>query len=112
MINTRRITRKSDDSLHLSKEPKAQGENLNNLKVFKQGKLMLTLDKNRVYPDDPGADTPAMVSYADKYFASYNCAVNEEVLLGDEGDYQLSDRQVTWLANLDDELTEFLYPRG
>lgn len=81
------------------------------LKEYKQGNLCLVLDRNRVVPNDPGADTPAMVYYTGKYqaCATYWCAVGEgelEIFRG--GFHKLTQKQINWLDSLSDKLEEFL----
>ena len=80
-----------------------------NTKTFRKGKLTLTADKRQVFPDDPGNGTPLMVDYDGKYYASYNCAVNEGYLhSGDNGDKRLSDKQIEWLSSVEAEAEAFL----
>ena len=77
-------------------------------KEFKHGNLKVELDRNEVYPDDPGAGAPAIVSVANgKFSATYWCAINEGELELDG--YQLSDKQLVWLYSLENEINEFLY---
>lgn len=77
-------------------------------KEIKKGNLRLLLDRNEVYPDDPGAGAPAIVLTANgKYCATYWCAINEGEL--ELGGYQLSDKQLDWLYSLEDEINDFLY---
>ena len=83
-------------------------------KVFRRGNLRVELDRDEVYPDDPGAGCPAYVvweSGKQHFSASYNCAVNEEELSNDRhGDcYKtLTDKQCEWLDSLGDKIDEFL----
>lgn len=77
-------------------------------KEFNFGNLKVELDKSEVYPDDPGAGAPAIVSVADgKFSATYWCAINEGELELDG--YQLSKRQLDWLYRIEDEINDFLY---
>tara|TARA_R100000458_G_scaffold15199_1_gene12939 strand:- start:850 stop:1095 length:246 start_codon:yes stop_codon:yes gene_type:complete len=77
-------------------------------KEYSFGNLKVELDRNEVYPDDPGAGAPAIVSVANgKFVATYWCAINEGEL--ELGAYQLSDKQLDWLYSLEDEINEFLY---
>lgn len=79
--------------------------------------LRVICDRKRVVPNDPGADTPAMVYYKCRDYeanSTYWCAMGEsqlEITSGKDkyGSHQLSQNQCDWLASLDTELTEFLY---
>ena len=87
------------------------------IKIWQNHNLKVVLDRKKVVPNDPGADTPAMVYYKSaKYEASatYWCAVGEcqlEITTGRDkyGSHNLTSKQVEWLDSLDAELTEFLY---
>ncbi len=86
-------------------------------KIWEYRGLRVVLDRQRVVPDDPGADTPAMVYYKCRQFeasSTYWCAMGEsalEITSGKNkyGQFELSQNQCDWLASLDPELTEFLY---
>jgi hypothetical protein len=87
-------------------------------KIWENGHLQVVLDRKRVVPNDPGADTPAMVYYkGSKYEASstYWCAIGESELeitaprKYEYGRHKLTQNQCEWLDSLDPELTEFLY---
>ena len=83
-------------------------------KIFKKGNLQVVCDRKRVVPNDPGADTPAIVYFYGKYKASatYWCAVGEgelEITGRPHGFHKLTEKQVEWLSDLDSEITEFLY---
>lgn len=83
-------------------------------KSYKNGNLVLDLDKSQVFPDDPGNGTPAMVRLIHRgkelARASYWAAVNEEQLRRDDDSmHRITPRQLEWLESLDAELTEFLY---
>lgn len=79
--------------------------------------LSVICDRKRVVPNDPGADTPAMVYYKRwgmEASAPYWCAIGEaalEITRGKNkyGSHKLTDNQVEWLESLDAELTGFLY---
>lgn len=72
------------------------------------GGLRLVLDTTQVFPDDPGAGTPAMV-YLSKPHASatFWCAVDT----GECDDVRLSDTQCRWLQEQYDEVNDFLYTK-
>lgn len=79
--------------------------------------LSVICDRKRVVPNDPGADTPAMVylkHWGMEASSTYWCVIGEgalEITKGKDkyGSHKLSDNQVEWLESLDSELTEFLY---
>ncbi len=86
-------------------------------RIYQNGKLRVVLDRQRVVPDDPGADTPAMVYFdGDSYKASatYWCALGEGELqittgIYKHGFHKVTNLQCKWLESLDSELTKFLY---
>lgn len=82
-------------------------------KTFEKGNLTVELDREQVFPDDPGAGTPAMVYWRngrEEYSATYWCAIGEAELDGDRhGMKQLTDKQVEWLDDLNSEIDDFLY---
>lgn len=81
-------------------------------KTFRKGSLYVVLDRSQVFPDDPGAGTPAMVEYRGAYWgsATYWCAVGEgELDRGRHGMMALSDSALEWLESLEDEIEAFLY---
>jgi hypothetical protein len=72
-------------------------------------KLRIELDRDEVFPDDPGNGTPAMVYVTDKQgkqcSGTFWCANDTG-----EVDYvELSEAQLTWLRDQEDEVYEFLY---
>jgi len=79
--------------------------------------LSVICDRKRIVPNDPGADTPAMVYYKRlgmEASATYWCAISKSKLQitrgkNKYGSHKLSENQIEWLASLDPELTEFLY---
>lgn len=71
-------------------------------------KLRIELDKTQVFPDDPGAGTPAMV-YLGDYSATYWCAVGEGCLDGSKGERDLTRREMEWLDQQGDIIDKFLY---
>lgn len=83
-------------------------------KIWESRGLRVVCDRERVVPNDPGADTPAMVYYKCRRYeasATYWCATGEgnlEIhLLG--GEHRLSSTQLKQLEELDAEITDFLY---
>lgn len=70
--------------------------------------LRIELDRDAVIPDDPGADTPAMVYYLDAS-GTYWCVNDTGELWGDRERYTLTDRQNRWLDEQMDEVNSFLY---
>jgi hypothetical protein len=79
-------------------------------KHFNYGFLAVVLDRDKVVPDDPGADTPAMVYYdGGVYSATYWCAVDTGELDGARETKKLTHNQIEWLDSLEQEIEEFLY---
>ena len=87
-------------------------------KTIRQGNLRVELDRDQVFPDDPGEGCPEYVVWESGrqcFSASYNCAVNEGELsnnsdsFGVECEKQLTDKQLQWLDSIADEIDEFLY---
>jgi len=75
------------------------------------GGLRVVLDRTRVVPDDPGADTPAMV-YLFGASATLWCAMGEGELMGDRAARKLSEAQCRWLDDVaEPEASAFLYPK-
>jgi hypothetical protein len=76
--------------------------------------LHIDLDRSQVFPDDPGAGTPAMVyikgSRGWRDSGTYWCACDTGVLSGN--DSVLSRAQVQWLAAQADRVESFLYGEG
>ena len=72
------------------------------------GGIKLVLDTTQVFPDDPGAGTPAMV-YINKGqdSATFWCAVDT----GECDDVRLSDKQCKWLQAQYDDVINFLYTK-
>ena len=77
-------------------------------KSFRKGRLVVSLDRSKVIPDDPGADTPAMVS-SFGYYATYWCACGEGELSSDRGTLQLTEAECIWLNDLEPQVDQFLY---
>jgi hypothetical protein len=70
--------------------------------------IKIVLDKSKVVPDDPGADTPAMVYIKNgKASATFWCAVDT----GEVDDVDLSDAQCRWLQAQYDEVNDFLFSK-
>ena len=67
------------------------------------------LDRSKVIPDDPGADTPAIVRWG-RYSGTFWCCMDTgEISCGDAE----LPRQVTeWLHSVCDQVNEFLYGGG
>ncbi len=76
--------------------------------------LRIELDREEVFPDDPGQGTPAMVYRepdSDSKWASatYNCAINTGELTDQDGGWvPLTERQVEWLDKQGGKIDEFL----
>lgn len=72
--------------------------------------ITIELDRGEVYPDDPGAGTPATVFITGvDACASYWCAVNEGCLEGTVRSYKLTKVQLQWLESMESEVEDFLY---
>lgn len=76
--------------------------------------IKLVLDKTEIVPHDPGAGTPAMV-YFDNYSATFNCATDTGELTYDgrrwsvdAETYFLTNQQLAWLRNREDDVWTFL----
>ena len=69
------------------------------------GGIRIELDATEIVPDDPGAGTPAMVSYGD-HTGTFWC-VNDTGELGC-GDYELTDAQRNWVRQQEDTVNEFV----
>ena len=71
----------------------------------------IRLDRNEIFPDDPGNGTPALVVYGPTgQSASYNCAC-------DQGEVSCGEREIpanvlSWIQRQEDEVNDFLYPNG
>lgn len=72
------------------------------------GGLKLILDKDEIFPDDPGAGTPAIVECRE-CTATYNCAVGTGELLGNPRTHQLSQAQLEWLGKVEGKMEKFLF---
>jgi len=69
-------------------------------KIKGPDRLILELDADEIYPDDPGMGTPVLVSIPsdfDRVFASFECAVNELEIEG----FTLTDAQINWLNDIE-----------
>lgn len=78
------------------------------------GRLTLTLDRDEVFPDNPGEGTPAMVAaQGGRYTATLWCAVDTGELLGfgsgADAVLHLTPVQRGWLTARLDEANAFLY---
>lgn len=73
--------------------------------------LIIVLDSAEIFPDDPGAGTPAMV-HLGSYSATYWCAADTGEL--DCGEYELSSAQLNWLQSeaIENEVNEFVEANG
>jgi hypothetical protein len=81
-------------------------------RTYRKGRLIVELDKDKVVPGDPGADTPAMVFDKDRQHSAtywYACAEAELTTWKDGGVVRLTDAELGWLDGLDREITDFLY---
>lgn len=73
------------------------------------GGMRVVLDAKEIHPDDPGAGTPAMVYLPfGRGSATYWCALNEGAVDTPNGDCELLPRQIRWLEEIENEITEWL----
>lgn len=75
------------------------------------GGLRVVLDRNEVYPDDPGHGTPALVVLGTAS-ASYWCVLDQGEIDGPGCPVSLSDKQRGWLDSVEEHVDEFLYEEG
>jgi hypothetical protein len=80
------------------------------VKTLRHGRLCVVLDKSQVFPDDPGAGTPAMV-HSFGYHATYWCACGEGELTENRrgGTTKLTKEELDWLDAIQPEIEEFIY---
>lgn len=70
--------------------------------------IRVVMDKNEVYPDDPGRGVPVMVYGRGEKCATYEAAIGERELIDQHGNVQrLSERQVDWLERVSDQIDAF-----
>jgi hypothetical protein len=67
---------------------------------------IIELDRTKVIPDDPGADTPAVL-YWNGYSGTFWCCLNTGEI--EAGDAQLPREVCKWLIEVEDEVNDFLY---
>jgi hypothetical protein len=73
------------------------------------GGIRVVLDTARVIPNDPGADTPAMV-HLGRSTGTYWCVADTGELIDNLDGAQVTDAQSAWLDSIGDEVNAFLYP--
>lgn len=80
-------------------------------KIIEKYGLKIVLDKSEVFPDDPGRGTPAIVYNKRGASATFTCAMNEGELDNSDTGFmnKLSDKQIDWLYEIQNEVEEFLY---
>lgn len=71
--------------------------------------LRIELDSEQIFPDNPGAGTPAMV-YRGRYSATYDCAYRLGEL--DCGTCELSAEDMEWIDNQFDIVEAFIVTHG
>jgi hypothetical protein len=87
----------------------------NDVMVLRKYGLKVVLNRNEVFPEDPGNGTPAMIYDAcdERYSATLWCAMGEDELTceapGHEGSRQLRLRQIEWLNEVETIADTFLY---
>jgi len=67
--------------------------------------LILSLDSEEIFPDDPGSGTPALLSLPfGRGTGTYWCALQE----GEVDGIPLTEKQSRWLEAVEYEVTDFL----
>jgi hypothetical protein len=65
----------------------------------------LKLDKDQVFPNDPGQGTPAMITSPSGKTATYNCVMDQ----GTVDDEDVPERIYRHFELMEDEINEFLF---
>jgi hypothetical protein len=74
--------------------------------------LKVELDRSEICLEDPGQGTPALVIkkvQREEFSSTFNCAMGEGELLGRSGAVQLTQKELQWLASVEDSVENFLY---
>lgn len=67
--------------------------------------MVLKLDANEIFPDDPGMGTPAMVEIeGGKYASTFWCAANE----GEVEGVPMTSAQCEWIWTQEDVVDKFI----
>jgi hypothetical protein len=69
--------------------------------------LHIQLDRNEVFPEDPGKGMPALVILhqgRETYVGSYSCVASEDEVEG----VKLNSNQIKWIAQQETEIENFL----
>lgn len=66
--------------------------------------LVIELDAEQIFPDDPGQGTPALVVLPSGDTATFNCASSE----GECDGTQLTPAQCAWLNQQEDAVDSFI----
>jgi hypothetical protein len=71
----------------------------------------LILDTAEVFPNDPGAGTPAMVTTPDgAHTATFWCAMDCGELYGPRGTLNVPEDVFRWLSSQEADVDAYLYP--
>ena len=74
-------------------------------RIIEHGRVRVSLNRKQVFPDDPGAGTPALV-WVNGNSGTYWCVCSEgELMDGPE----LTTPELRWLHSIADEVDSFLY---
>jgi len=78
-------------------------------KTYTNGPYRLVLDSTQIYPNDPGAGTPAMLYGPDHQTATFWCALST----GECGDgWEIPRNVMNWLDRLTPTVEKFLEVHG
>lgn len=75
---------------------------------FRRGRLLVQLDRRQVFPDDPGAGTPAIIRCF-QFSSTYWCGLDNGLEGPDGRHLDLTPDEVDWLMSLEPDITSFLY---
>jgi len=73
--------------------------------------IRVDFDASEIYPDDPGAGTPVLVTMHDGS-GTYHCVREMGEIVGDETTYVLNSRQVQWLWDIGEKVESWLRFHG
>jgi len=72
------------------------------------GGLRLTVDRDEVFPDDPGNGTPCMLNLFE-YSGTLAMACSEGELNSTRGDKKLSQAQCRWVNEVEDDANAYAW---
>lgn len=78
--------------------------------VLEKDGWRIELDRDQVYPDDPGQGTPAMLYGPGDKSATYFCACDTGEIGNSDGlYYDIPARIMRWLEAQEEQVDQFLY---